>query len=163
MALTERQEFRRRLLLEAVSSLDDPKAALALAQEMERFVIEGIAEPQARHRSNAPREDAKPAGVSGKKPRWTKSDEHQLRELWVSGQPIPEIARHLGRSEISVGSRARHLSLPSRSIGHRTNGTPPKPAEVSFGGPDQPVQINHRIPNGQWPLNGPVQGEDPER
>ena len=162
MAFNERQELRQKLLLEAVNSLDDPKAALALAQEMERFVIEGIAGSSGPVPSSRSAAVAEGGAGSGKKPRWTRSDELQLRELWVSGHPIPDIARQLGRSEVSIGSRARQLSLPTRTERHRTKPVPPKETNIQFGGANPPVRINQHTPGGQWSSDGSGSGEGPE-
>nr|WP_321409969.1 UvrD-helicase domain-containing protein [uncultured Carboxylicivirga sp.] len=49
--------------------------------------------------------------LPNKNAKWTKSEEIELSQLFLSGKPIPHIARLLGRSQTAIKSRINKLDL----------------------------------------------------
>lgn len=130
MAGQSNQEIRLDLLTRALDSLSDPVRALELAREMEAFVLYGSSSARERKApasggadaagcadatgSKADLVPARPVRKTGKKPRWTPANDDTLRDHWQNGVSLFDMARSLGRSEVSIIARARRLGLPQR-------------------------------------------------
>lgn len=144
MSLTADQELRRDLLLFSLSKQPDLEAAIVMAGQMERFVIEGrgcldrarAAVPDvetvvsesvqplpARVTDEAGQADGDTNGVPqhtggmcvGRKRRWSRADDDRLKELWPSDWTLERIAESMDRTVPSLYSRARSMGLPRRS------------------------------------------------
>ena len=155
MQLTADQALRKELLLAALAKQPDLEAALAMAAEMERYILGGGEMPggpaaqagaesgRAASERAAPAQTAGPAvcaareagpyGSGGTKRRWTDGDDETLKELWHSSATLEEIADTLNRTTPSLYCRARALGLAKRA-------QPPKPAAPPQAA-DKPVPM----------------------
>ncbi|WP_340118839.1 hypothetical protein [Pelagibius sp. 7325] len=142
MSLTADQELRRDLLLFSLSKQPDLETAMEMAEQMERFVIEGRGCPgrvqaaspvvdtvvsecvqPGRATEEAGQADGDTNGAPqhsggmcvGRKRRWSRADDDRLNELWPTDWTLERIAESMDRTVPSLYSRARFMGLPRRS------------------------------------------------
>lgn len=168
MELTADQQLRKDLLIVALDKQPDFELAVAMAAQMERFVLEGHKEGGA-PTSPGPAGESKaesapeapcavePVLVAGRfgsgstKRRWSEADGLRLTELWYSPASLEEIASALGRTTPSLYSRARALGLPRRAqsaeVHHEVTHQPPSASvEISAAASSG---VDSRRSNGQ--------------
>jgi len=132
MQLTADQELRKELLLYALDKQREVEAAIAMAAQMERFVLKGLEGAPERpflpdaNADKAPGGEMAPSpavaaaqpgrfGKGGMKRRWSDADDAKLKELWHTTANLEEIAEVLGRTIPSLYSRARALGMSKRA------------------------------------------------